>query len=678
MNFIRKFLLFGLFVLLPKIDAKIIFYDDSSILYIGNGGEINLQTGDKFRQVNGTVRRNPTGKISGTKMFFRDGFLSDGDFDIEFTGTYDPSMTASIRMLGPSKFSVVNPGDIPYTVLVSGTGNRLEGQPLFKNKNAIQFDGASTELILALLTELDTTMSLKSIVNLAADLILSDDVIIDGPGTINFNTFNLILGQKDLTWSHTLLMNGAKNLVLNSDNRLKGQWIFDGDAHIIGNGFILDLTGGATIRVQPNTTVRMTDLIIKGLGTGIVALNDNTSKIELHNVIFDMDGNYTETNGAWVAKGETTVVTRDKFLTFDLRGTLTIDRTTVYYNTLSFNDQNNIQFGSLTANIAQPNGGSVRKIRSLPVGDFRISENKELDRELVISPLKRLIVDQTATINGAGFDYRFARNPGETIVFIDPNVGIRFTNILLKDFPVENLSQDPTAQVIFADNATIEIGENGTLNNTWMFEGQSILNGAGKTLTLGTSGALVVRPGSSLLIDNIILKDVSGNKIRTMDTCGTVSLGNIVWKQDADYTMTQGRFDVIGLWELQGTYTFGYQSQCVSNVRTRGTIFLDIDMTFSYAPPLDNRDLIQFDDDLAFFLMRASTLASTTTGMRLTKGTFDIESHCFLTQNSSIKPAITESVSIGNGNPVEEVFPVIGPGAVLEILSGRLFYDQVE
>lgn len=659
--------------------ASIIFHDQTSTIRLTPKSVFINRAGTRSDGINGTLENmDSQGKILGNPIYFHQGIYADGDFAVVMTATYDPTSTPSIQLNAGGRFSVIDPGSIKETISVIGGNNIIEGLPSFATPRAIQFSGSSASLSLALQKELDTIMQLQSTVNLGADLPLGDAIIIDGPGTINFNSFNLILGQKDLTWSHTLRMNNARNLVLNSRNILKGQWIFNGDAHIVGNNFILDLTGGATVRVRPNTTVRMSNLIIAGLGSGRLALDDTTSKLELYNVFIDMDGNYTVTNGTWVAKGETTIITADNFLTFDNRATLTVDETTVFYNTLGFNDRNNIVFGSRDINVAQVNGGSIQRIRALPIGDFRISVNKELDRETVISPLKRLIVDQDALIDGLGFDYRFSRNPGEPIFFIDPGVRAEFTNILLKDFPVNNMVQDPTAQLIFGELSTVELGEDGFLDNTWMFEGETILNGLGKTLTLGPSAELILRPGASLLLDNMTLKGVNGSKIRCMDNTCTVSLGNVLWKQDADFTFTNGSLSVIKEFEFFGTSTFYYQTPQSSMIHSRASMQMDEGFTFFYNPPIGNRDLIQCEDSTSIFSLLGGTLASTSTGIRLTRGSLMIDGQCYITQNSSEERALSESVAIGNGVPADEMAVFIGSGAVLEILSGRVFYDQAE
>jgi hypothetical protein len=67
---------------------------------------------------------------------------------------------------------------------------------------------------------------------------------------------------------------------------------------------------------------------------------------------------------------------------------------------------------------------------------------------------------------------------------------------------------------------------------------------------------------------------VSGNKIRCIDSTNTITLDNVVWVQDGDYTFTQGKFYVSGDWTIKGddtvfTYSSSQESTIASNALIR-------------------------------------------------------------------------------------------------------------
>ncbi|MFA5307155.1 MAG: hypothetical protein WC365_06940, partial [Candidatus Babeliales bacterium] len=598
---------------------------------------------------------------------------------------YDPNFTYSVILPGDGNFYVTKPGFIPERIWVRGTNNTIEGQPLFSSMNAIKLQSSQSDVTIGLLTELNSNLDLSGgTLNLSNNLGLGDNVLITGSGTINFNGYNLLTGQKSLVWTDTLLMVGAKNLSLGADSKLYGRWYFLNDAQILGNNNILDLSSGATLWVRKNTTVQMADLIISGLGSGRIMLEDKTAKLNMYNVIIDMNGNYTFTVGSVYYSGPGKVNVGNYLMNFDQQGTLTVDNVTLEYDPLNYNDVNNIRFGptgykETLRYVTYINGGSIRKKDSLKVGHHRILNNTKLDRSYDIGPLRTLTIETLdPVIDGDGFTYQFAANPTSAIVTIADNQFTQYTNILLRNFPLQvpGLSLSSSATVVFGPQTTIELGANTTMTDTLYFEGVAAIDGKGKILDLGQRGQLVLLPGTSLSLDNITIRGISGNQIRCMDDRCTLSLGDITWEQDGDYTFTRGSIYVKGVWSLSGTATFGYQTQMPSTISRFGTVYVSENMTFSYAPPVANRDLITCENLKSTFYLNSGTLCSTTTGIRLTVGTFIVDGHSYLENYGAL--SVSEAISFGNGSSVDDLEIIIGPGATLDTLTGILFYDQTE
>ena len=669
------------------VQAKITFTDTTSAIEIRPTGLMNVQSATGVRYINGKIKSSLSGSVTGYKLYFNNGVYTDGVFEINLTATYDPSYSYSILLDGNgSSFNMITPGTMYEKMRVRNSGSTLMGFPKFQAAQAIML---TSTLNIALDGELDTNIDMNGgWIVLGADLSLKDDVLLTDSGTINFQGYNLLTGQKDLTWTDTVLMLGAKNLSLGGKSSVRGQWIFKNDAHIIGNGYTLDLTHGGVIRIKPNTTVQMSNINLKGLGTGTLQFDDPvTSKLQLDDSYIDMDGNYTVTSGVWYATGPVTVFTRDNELTFNTRATLSVDRATVLYDTLGFNDSNNIIFGNRLNNFASLNGGSVQKVRSLKVGDYNIDGNTQLDRNLAVSDLKRLMIFDNVTIDGDGFAYMFARRTGGMIFNVPGNLGVTFTNILLKDFPIESpaITRGSNTQVIFGNKTQVELGDSGLLAGTWMINGVVIINGNGKTLDLGASGQIIVRPGATLFLDNVTLEGLSGSQIICWDNRGTVSFGNVICKMDDDFSFTQGKMYLLDQLDLLGSATFEYASSKECTITHFGKLFIDKETTFKYAPPVglgtaaDARDLIVMEDDKAEIHLNGGSLSSTRTGLRLTKGTVYVDAHSYIENFEASGPADyndVEAVCFGNGTPADDLTLRLGSAATLDVLSGKLVMDQ--
>lgn len=683
---------FFAFTCLLVIPQKIV----ARFVFLSQDAGFNIVTGRIDCQVS---RSTYTGKMinqrypgSGTyapysaqgDYYFQNGIYSDGIYEMIYTGTYSslpPAGRLGCEFLmaggGSANFTVQAP--MRERICVTGSGNNLKGQPLFVATNAVTLANPSADLTINIQSELNKSIIMNGgTIILDADLPLKDDVKLTGSGMINFNQHNLVFGTAELVWTDTVLMLNAENIELNAACSVRTQWHFKNDAHIVGNNFLLDLTNGGSLFIKPNTTLRMSNLTLKGLGSGSIIFEDKTSQLELFGVIIDIDKNVTFTLGNVYISGDSTVITRDKFLTFDATSSLTVDRSTLLYDTLSYNDQNNVQFTSLTSNYASLNGGSVKKVRALPVGDFIVSADTILDRSLIVSPLKKLRIEDNATIDGAGFAYQFALEPGEDIFFVSAGKKAQFQNILMQDVPTEYVSLGAASQLVFGPNATVALGASGTLTNTWYFSGKTVLNGNNNILDFGTNGHLVLRPGSSILLNNITLRSIKGNdawgSIICMDNKCTVSFGNVTWVQDADYSFTQGKFTVNGYWDLQGTSTFNYATNKQSLITSFGTLEIDKDFTFHYMPSSDNRDLIAMESSDAIMNLNGGTLSSTTTGIRLTKGTLMVPELGTLYSHGAV--AQSEAITFGNNNLADDLTVRIEGN--LQLVAGRWLYDNVE
>lgn len=663
--------------------AIISFYDrDSSIELLGTS-TLQIVTGT-LKPVTGSILKEPGASIIGSKFYFDNGVLTDGDFSILLTATYDPTLTTSIVLYGSTGsgkrdagYFVFNPGFIPHKVLVRGFRNRIEGLTSFVNSDAISLYDTQSTLTLSLQRKLDQDIVMNggSIV-IDDDLELDDFIILDGPGQVYFETNNVILGTKDLTWTSTIVWHNGENLNLNSTQHIYGQWIFQGDAHIFGDDNTLDLSHGGTIWVKKNTKLRLSSIKINGLGSGSFVLEDKTSQLELFRCGIDLDRTYNFTNGGVIVKGPSAVVCRDKFLYFSQLASLTVDGIHFLYDTLNFLDRDNIRtFTEIgTNNYGFINGGVIRRVVGDKVGDFNYYGNANIDNNTMVTRRKNLIIHDNTTLNGEGQILSFSRLANEPIVLIKPGKRLSFTEILLKDFPVVHVEQPVGSRLVFDNDTTVELGENGYLNSVWEFKGLVLFNGANKTIEFGPQAKFVIRPGSSVYFDNLTLRGVTANKLILYDNTSTVSFGNVTWIQDGSYSFTQSKFDIVGKFSIEGTGTFTMGTAKPCTLQSFGQLAVNRNTSFLYAPTIANRDLFVMTGTGSTLYLAGGTLASTTTGLRLKRGTLLVDSKSYIFNTGS---AVSQGISLGNGIASQNLIVKLEPAATLELLSGVLTYENV-
>jgi hypothetical protein len=125
---------------------------------------------------------------------------------------------------------------------------------------------------------------------------------------------------------------------------------------------------------------------------------------------------------------------------------------------------------------------------------------------------------------------------------------------------------------------------------------------------------------------------------------------------------------------MQGTSTFMYATNKQSLITSFGTLEIDKDFTFHYMPSSDDRDLIAMESSDAIMNLNGGTLSSTTTGIRLTKGTLMIPELGNLYNEGAISQS--EAICFGNDIPADDL--TIRIEGNLQLLAGRLMYENAD
>jgi len=161
----------------------------------------------------------------------------------------------------------------------------------------------------------------------------------------------------------------------------------------------------------------------------------------------------------------------------------------------------------------------------------------------------------------------------------------------------------------FSDTDEINLEQNLHVDMTWTITQNTIINGYGNCLTFGPGGAIVGIGGVSLLLNDIDVNDISGNKIRFTDNSSTLSIHNVIWNQDANYSLTKGKFYLSGEWLITGDGTkFSYETNQTSTITSNASMICML-TTLEYNS--DTANLIHFEDQTATLRLEHGTLQAT-------------------------------------------------------------------
>lgn len=652
----------------------------------------------------GTLNKKERGSINGCPIRFNRGVFTSYNSQLDITGVYNPDGSGRIE-LGENPdpndvdIFVANPGGLPHSVLMkSSTGSAsdvsiIRGQPLFFGANDITLQNSETELALAIQNTLNTNVRLNGgVVRLQDDLRLGDDAVFKGDGQIVFNNRRLSLGGKSSTWSGNIIWNSALDIQLNSLTTLQGVWLFYGDGQVNGNSNVLDISGGGAIYVYPNSTLRLSGVNLKGLGSGGIYMGDG-AQIRLSNTTIEMDDSYTIDSGGIYVDGDSTIITKDKFLTFatslDSHGSLTVDRVALTYDHQSYVDLFNIR----PLRIQDPshkfiniiNNGAIRHFRQESITFLDYSADTVLQRYAIVTPQRPMKVypeiNQTTmelnynmTINGGTNFLGFTRSD-VPIMFISDGVNAVYENIIFRDFSPKHLSLGHDATLIFGNKTVVTLARNEVLNYPWIFQGDTMLRGGGQILELGPQGAIVLRGNDSkLLLDGITIKGVSGRKIRCTHQSGKIIFKDVKLYQDDDFTYATGGIELLGDLRMPGPFTFNYLSPRPFVIGSDAMLEMTRYKVFHYEPISGARDLLRMTDESSSIRLEDVTLEAPAPGLVLTRGWLILGNRNYVSNIGGSSQA--NGVVVG-GTDDDYVF-IQRPGeASIELLPGQGFYTEV-
>lgn len=504
------------------LERKISFSHQSSGIKINENSQLivskPIANWDGTLAVPDAASASSPATITGEKISFEGGILIGGGSQALFTGLYDPSGNGGLDTIllqgspyKPQRFRA-EPGVVLKRVCVSGTNNILEGQPSFTTPTnmtaAIKLEDSQTQLVLDLHSKLTVSIDLQGgLLCLADSLEFSDHAQIYPQGRVSLNGHTLSFGGHDLSLGHTIVWQDGGKISLCGKTHLTGEWVFDGDTHINGNGNLLDLRSGGTIRIRPDTKLYLTDLKLGGLGRPdlvnpgigngwIVFDHDETSSLILQQVEIELDGTYTITNGHVVVCGPTTVGTKEHFLAFRVPAgatttkRLTIDGTTLWKDNL---DVPEIFAGGIDVGAGEPaplldkvNSGTIKCASStgsttVVIGGGGDVEEVHVYPEVCIATVGSTFpgaIFGTTTIGDGivGGPTNFTWDGrGRTIVFADWEGGPQFKvlaghTITLSDIDFSRIHDhtfsfgDDDSQIIIGNDVTFEIDEDTTIS----------------------------------------------------------------------------------------------------------------------------------------------------------------------------------------------------------------------
>ncbi len=241
----------------------------------------------------------------------------------------------------------------------------------------------------------------------------------------------------------------------------------------------------------------------------------------------------------------------------------------------------------------------------------------------------------------------------------------------------ESITGLPVTHDSLFHNTKIYLSSDLQINGTAKFYGNCIIDGRHNRIILGSDGHIILSPGASLKFKNLELDGVSGNHMWCTDDSGSITLDNMRWVQDADYSFTNGSMKILNTVSFAGPYTFYYDSTHTSTIDSDSCWCISDIGTLSLGRKtgIDGREPLYFEDVTSILKMENSTLSVTSSGACFTNGTMLGDGEVRFVIDSTSR---NNALKLGSGVEANDFTFRLYPEAVFSLVSGHMVYDIID
>ena len=136
----------------------------------------------------------------------------------------------------------------------------------------------------------------------------------------------------------------------------------------------------------------------------------------------------------------------------------------------------------------------------------------------------------------------------------------------------------------FVEDEVVYLKDTLEIDYTWTITEKAKLFGNGNKISFGPSGGILIQGSdTALLLEDVLIENISGNQVRCTDDSSTLSIDNVIWVQDSNYSFTKGTLNINGDWRVKGNNTtFAYNSDQACTLQQDTNWIFDTNVTFSY------------------------------------------------------------------------------------------------
>lgn len=174
---------------------------------------------------------------------------------------------------------------------------------------------------------------------------------------------------------------------------------------------------------------------------------------------------------------------------------------------------------------------------------------------------------------------------------------------------------------LWLNNTCFVLNANTNLYLPLVIKNNCKINGRGKRLTLQNGSEIVVRPGASLILEDVELAGVGKSNVRCLTDAASITLCHAQLDLAHNLTVTRGLLLLQETVAVTGTNALILSSPLATIINSGSMLYIGSGATLQYAPPSTRRDLLSFTDPTSVLYLDSCSLVSTRTGLQLSEGT---------------------------------------------------------
>jgi len=215
-------------------------------------------------------------------------------------------------------------------------------------------------------------------------------------------------------------------------------------------------------------------------------------------------------------------------------------------------------------------------------------------------------------------------------------------------------------------------------HKTLRITSDSIIDGEGNTLYFDEHSNIVIDHGVTLTLRNLRVKNKRNNSVNPI-IC-PISFGSKLALQKVDlrlrddFIFGQGQLFIHDDVIVSGTSKFIYGSSCPCYIDQASRWVFDRGSTFYFAPSTNDNTLIKMRDRSSCMMFDGSTLLTTDTGLRLTKGTLLLDNKVIL---NSAGVTLSNGIIFGDSSKLNHDLNVKVLGGAYVQIYGTVCDDSV-